>query len=393
MKRQILIWIPVLALVAMIIFFGQIFLREPEKKASKRSGSRASTVAVEVLPVRYGPIVYQRTFSGTLASRSEYLVAPKVGGRVEAMTVDLSDRVSRGQVVARLDNGEYVQAVAQAEADLAVSLAGRTEAKSSLEIAGRDLDRVLTLKKKGVSSDSQVDEVRASHLAAEAELEIAKARVLRARAALETAKIRLGYTTVTAEWEGGEDIWFVAEKKMSPGEMIGANTPMLRLVELNPLTAIFYVTEKDYRRLAEKQKAHLTTDAWPDDEFSGEISRIAPVFNETTRQARVELRVDNPGYLLKPGMFVRITVVLDREENAVIVPETALAVRNGKSGVFVVSESGDTVSWQPVETGIRHGGSVQVKGENLSGQVVTLGHQMLNHGSRIQIHEQTTGQN
>lgn len=393
MKRLFSRWIPVLLFVGIIIFFSQNLFRQPEKSTVKKSGRKVNVVAVEVLPVQKGPIALHRTFSGTLASRSEYLVAPKVDGRLKSLSVDLSDRVSRGQVVARLDNEEYIQAVAQVEADLAVALASRVEAKNALEIVDRDLERVLILKKKGVSSASQVDEVRASHLAAKAGLEIAGARVLRAEAALETAWIRLGYTTVAAEWEGGDDIRFVAEKRVSPGEMVGANTPMLRLVELNPLTAIFFVTEKDYSRLAKDQEAYLSTDAWPGEEFSGKIARIAPVFDETTRQARVELRVENPGYRLKPGMFVRITVVLDRVENAVIIPETALAGRSGKQGVFLVSESGDTVSWRQVETGIRQGELVQVVGANLSGQVVTLGHQMLNHGSRIRIPEQPTEQN
>ncbi|HCY84770.1 MAG TPA: efflux RND transporter periplasmic adaptor subunit [Desulfobacteraceae bacterium] len=385
MKRQGLKWMLALLAAGAILFFSRDMIREGEVPETTPHGTGADAVAVELAPVRIGPMRLLRTFSGTLAARSECLVAPKVSGRVEYLAADLGDEVTRGQVVAKLDNGEFVQAVAQAEADLAVAVAGRTEAKSSLEIAGRELKRMQTLKTKGVSSPAQVDAARAKHLAAEAKLEIAKARVLRARAVLESARIRLGYTTVAAEWQGGDTVRFVAEKRMSHAEMVPANTPLLRLVELSPLTGILFVTEKDFARLVPGQKASISTDTYPGEVFSGHISRIAPVFDEATRQARVELEVENPGYRLKPGMFARISVVLDRVADAVMVPEAALAKRNGRQGIFLVRLSGDTVSWQPVETGIRQGNFIQIKNTDISGQVVTLGHQMLKHGSRIRL--------
>ncbi|NIR30343.1 MAG: HlyD family efflux transporter periplasmic adaptor subunit, partial [Gammaproteobacteria bacterium] len=70
-------------------------------------------------------------------------------------------------------------------------------------------------------------------------------------------------------------------------------------VELDPITAVFYVTERDYARLKPGQEAALSTDAYPGESFSGRIVRIAPVFRESTRQARVELRVANPDLRLK----------------------------------------------------------------------------------------------
>ena len=103
---------------------------------------------------------------------------------------------------------------------------------------------------------------------------------------------------------------------------------------------MFFVTERDYARLQTGQVASLTTDAFASETFSGTIQRIAPVFRESTRQARVELRVDNLELRLKPGMFVRATVILDRVEDAVIVPEQANGVKFER---FVF----DAMAWSP----------------------------------------------
>jgi multidrug efflux pump subunit AcrA (membrane-fusion protein) len=84
-------------------------------------------------------------------------------------------------------------------------------------------------------------------------------------------------------------------------------------------------------------------------------------------------------------MFIRTTVVLAQVPEATIVPERALTVRNDKNGVFIVSEDGQSVVWREVKVGIRKGDRVQVKGQGLTGRVVTLGQQLVNDGSPITI--------
>lgn len=340
-------------------------------------------VPVEVADIERGPIELRRTFSGTLESHAKFVVAPKVSGRVEVMAVDIADTVKKGQVVAELDNDEYVQAVAQAKADLAVSKANLSEAKSALEIANRDLARIETLRKRGVASESQLDSATADQLAKQVQLEVAKAQVTRAASAIETANIRLRYTRITADWTDGDKNRVVAERYVDQGETVSANTPLLLIVELDPITGVIFVTEKDYARMKTGQQAILTTDAFPDEEFSGRISRIAPVFHQATRQARVELDIENHAQRLKPGMFIRATVVLDHVAEAVIVPEQALSSRNNRIGVFVLSEDGRTVSWHEVKVGIREGERVQVEGDGLLGLVVTLGQQLVDDGSGV----------
>jgi RND family efflux transporter MFP subunit len=359
----------------------------PQRNRTDKARQEASSqpAPVEVASIERGPMELRRTFSGALEAPGQFVVAPKVSGRVERLTVNLADSVSRGQVVAELDNDEYVQAVAQSRAELAVARANLVEAESALEIAGRELDRVIRLRERGVASEANLDTARANRLAKKARLEVARAEVTRAEASLETARIRLGYTRITADWSGGKGSRVVAERYVDEGQTVSANTPLLRIVELDPVTGVIFATEKDYGKLQPGQGVTLTTDAYPGESFDGRILRIAPVFREATRQARVEISVKNPGHRLKPGMFIRATVVLDRVADAVIVPEQALTSRNNRTGVFLVDDDGRSVVWREVRVGIREGGRVQLLGEELSGRVVTLGQQLVDDGSPIVI--------
>lgn len=356
---------------------------ETEAPAGRRSGQGAAPV--EVAPIRTGSIARVRTFSGTLEAPAAFVVAPKVGGRVRLIEVDIGDPVQRGQTVAEMDDEEYVQAVIQAEAELAVARANLTEARSALEIASRELQRVKTLRSTGVASESDFDTATADQLSKTAQVEVAQAQLTRSEAMLQTARIRLGYTKVSADWSGGDDHRVVAERFVDEGETVSANTALLSIVELDPVTAVIFVGEKEYASLDRQQPATLQTDAYSGLQFEGRVERIAPVFRQEVRQARVELTVQNPELRLKPGMFVRVTVVLDRVEEAVIVPERAITRRGDRPGVFVVSADGRSVAWREVQVGIRQGDRVQVAGDGLSGRVVTLGQQLVEDGSLITI--------
>lgn len=373
----------VLAVAAALAWVGNGRIQDLKNKPGRRGADAA--VPVEVAAIGHGPMEHRRTFTGTLDPKAEFVVASKVSGRVEQLNVDLADTVSRGQHVAQLDDDEYVQSVAQANADFAVAKANLAEAESLLAIAERELQRVDKLRVRGVASESQRDTAKADQLAKQAHVTVSKAQVTRSEAALKAARIRLGYTKVMAAWRGGTDERVVAERYVDEGETVAANAPLLRIVELNPITAVFFVTERDYALLKNGQAVSLRTDSYPGEEFRGRIARIAPVFRESTRQARVEVGVDNSDLRLKPGMFVRATVVLDRVENATVVPEQALVRRDGTDGVFVIAGDGQSVNWREVEVGFRQGTRVQVTGEGLDTQVVTLGQQLLDDKSSVSV--------
>ncbi len=384
-KKRSVVAVLLALLLAWIAWLFAVRLKDALTEVQFVRQARVAPVEVEM--VERGSIAERRTFSGTLHARAEFSVSPKVAGRVERLMVDISDVVERGAVVAILDDDEFVLAVAQSEAELAVARANLAEAESALEIANREFERSQTLQQRGVASESEMDVAQTEQLAAQARLEVARAQLTRAEAALRTTEIRLGYTRVRADWSGGSDERSVATRFVDPGQMVSANDPLMHIVELDPLTGVIYVTEKDYSRISVGQSVTLRTDAFPGQLFEGVVDRVAPVFEETSRQARVEVKLDNPDHRLKPGMFIRVTVQVDRVEDATIVPAAALTTRNNESGIFLVSEDGSTAHWRPVQVGIREGERVQVIGEDIQGRVITLGQHLIDDGSPITIPE------
>ena len=345
----------------------------------------AGPVPVEVAEVREAPMERRRTFSGTLEAAATFDVAAKVGGRVERITVDLADVVTRGQVIAELDDAEYDQAVAQARADVAVADAEKTAADNALAIARRAFERVEGLHARSIAAEQELDTARAEKLEAEAAVAVTSSRVTRARAALKAATIREEYTRVTADWSGDDEQRIVAARFADEGQTVAANTPIVSIVDIDPVIVVVHATEKDYADLRTGQAVEVDTDAYPGVTFQGRVSRVAPVFRVESRQARVELSVDNPGGRLKPGMFVRAHTVLDRVENAKAVPRDALAQRDGQTVVFVLTEDGTHVAQRIVQVGIESEGWVQVTGEGLEGRIVTLGQQKLEDGTEVAV--------
>ena len=358
----------------------------PEKKV--QGGKQINPIPVEVDVIKQGSIHLRLTFSGTLEARAEFVVSPKIGGRILSLAVDLSDIVNRGQLVAELDSDEAFQAVLQAKADLAVANATQIETQSSLKIADREFERIKLLKQRGIASDSQYDSAMANQLVKNSQLEVARAQVMREKSLLEAANIRLGYSRVTADWPGDDEQRLVAERYVDAGQTVSANTPLLLISKLEPITGIVHITEKDYASLSPGQPVSLTTDAYPKEIFYGKVDRISPVFNKTTRQARIELAIANPGLKLKPGMFIRATIDVKAIPNATLVPEMAITSRRDQTGVFIVDEKDKIVSWHPVTLGIIEGRYVQVEGNALSGRVVILGQHLLDNGSKISIPDQ-----
>lgn len=389
--------IPLLGVALVACAWGgrQVYLKVDASRASQGKSARPDLpVPVEVGPVIRGLIRDQRTFSGTLEPKTRVVVATKISGRVERIFLDMSDKVERGQVIAELEDDEFVQGVAQAEADLAVARANLARAESALTIAERALERARALNERGMESESQFDVARSDYLAQGAALKVAQAQVTRSESAAESAKIRLGYTKVRATWSSDEASpapWVVSERWVQQGDTVAANAPLVAIVELHPITAVLFVTERDYALLSVGQEVKVSTEAYPHEEFLGRIRRISPVFRQSSRQARVELEIANAQERLKPGMFVRSRVILREVPDAVIVPEAALLKRGGQVGVFVVDEAGSSARWVEVQVGIREGERVQVievsgvSGEAIRGRVVTLGQQLIDASSKITI--------
>ncbi|MBN1940494.1 MAG: efflux RND transporter periplasmic adaptor subunit [Candidatus Aminicenantes bacterium] len=374
-----------IALAAALILIGwgvyEVFFA---KSGSSGGGPRGITVAVETAPINRGPIQDLGLFSGTLIPKTSFTVATKVSGKVRQLLVDIGDTVRQGQLVAVLEDEEYRQQVIQAEADLRVAQANLAEAKSSMEMINRELERIRSLHAKGYQSDSQLDTAVSRYEAQEAQYKVTQAQEANRTAALETAKLRLSYTQIRASWERGSSLRYVGERFVTEGSMLSTNGAIMSIIELHPITAVIFVSDRDSYRLEPGQETAILSSAFLDDSFIGKVARMSPMLNETSRQARVEIEIQNPDGRLKPGMFITAQVEYVKKDDAVLVPVGSIVQRNGKSGIFLADKETRKAVFVPIRTGITAGDWAEIVDPlPLTGDVVTLGQHLLEDGTGL----------
>lgn len=392
--KKILVIVIVVGVLGALGWQIAVKVREAGSKngPGRGPGRRGSVaVAVEVSPVRKATIRGIGEFTGSLFPRSQFVVAPKIAGRLEKLLVDIGDPVKPGQLIAVLDDAEYVHQGHQARAEWAVAKASVAECASSLAFAESEFLKTKELYDRKIASKSELEETQAKHQVCEAKHKVALAQVEQRKAALDAAEVRLSYTQIRAAWDDGAVPRVVGERFVDEGEMLRANDPIISILDNRSMTAVIYVIERDYPKVRVGQEASIANDAFPEKTFTGKIVRIAPLLKVTSRQARVEIELPNPGQMLKPGMFIRAQLEFARHDGATVVPAAAVVRRNGKQGVFLADTGEMKAGFVPVTLGIVSGELAEVIKPPLSGLVVTMGHHLLEDGSAIRVPDQEPG--
>ncbi|MCL1818961.1 MAG: efflux RND transporter periplasmic adaptor subunit, partial [Spirochaetaceae bacterium] len=307
-------------------FVGRIF----KGPSAEEGGRGAAAVAIETAEVVVTNLREISRFSGSLRARTQFVLSTKVAARLERINVDVGDTVKKGDVVAVLDDREYVAAVKQAQADLDVARANLRDAGTTLETARRDLERMRTLFANKIASQTENENAETALKKAQVQYAVAQAQIRQRQAVLDTVKEKLDATRISAEWDAqalppsevlaaaaDSGLRLVGERFVDPGSLLKANDPVISILDLSSLTATVNITEAMYARMKQGLSAAVETDAIPGQTFHGIVERVAPLLNELSRQAEVRIGIPNPTGELKPGMFARVSIEYSMRENAV----------------------------------------------------------------------------
>ena len=373
----------VIAIAGIGFLSWQIYEKTSGSKEGFGSRRGNPAVAVETAPIQKESIKDVGRFTGSLSPQSEFMVAPKIAGRLEKILVDIGDVVTADQLVAVLDDEEYQQQVYQAVAELEVARANLVEVKITSENAKREYERTVALREKKIASESQLDAAESEYKTQQAKLQVANAQVSQKQAALNMAKVRLSYTRIRVPPNHASQQRVVGERFVDEGSMLAPNTPIVSILDIGTLIGVINVIERDYPKIKPGLPAVINTDAFPGQTFSGKVIRIAPLLMEKAREARVEIEIPNQRMLLKPGMFVRVQMEFELHENATVIPQSAVVKRDGSQGVFVVDRQEKKVRFIPVTLGIVNEARAEILKPELSGEVVTLGQHLLEDGANI----------
>jgi membrane fusion protein (multidrug efflux system) len=302
---------------------------------------------------------------GSFIPYEEAGIAAEAAGPVTLVHIEEGARVSAGEVVVKLDDGKAQLGVRQAEAMLA-------QARANFERSKSDLERKQTLLNDKTIPPSTFDAFKAQYDAAAAGVDAADS-------ALGLAKRRLKDMTVIAPFGG-----IVRDKRVSVGQYVREGDTLFVLMRVDPLKLQFELPEKYADRVTVGQPVRAAVIALPGQEFVGAIQIVFPSVAVQSRTIRVEARMPNPGYRLKPGYFSTVRVPLARLKGALVVPRSALVRREGTENVFIVR--GDRADLVPVQTGVETADRVEVvSGLSSSDRVVVSGANALRPGDRVQV--------
>lgn len=314
------------------------------------------------------PVTVEEVVNGTIESRivtSGNLRAPEIETltALVAGTLHISDTISAdGTAARRLAEGDTVKAgdeIAYISGEDVRLEIGRESYQQRYNSARLDYESAKRLQEQGLVGMSELNKAQAT--LEEAKLALDRSQRTEARAHL-VSSIDGVVLKLARDAKG---------QLMTNGQLVNAGLEIAQIAPLDELIADIDLVGRDGLALVQVgQEARVHHHAWADQAFSGRVLRIAPTVNEQTRALRAEVAIDNSSGVLRPGMFVEVTLITERHENVPIVPRRAITERGGRNVAFVMR--GQRVAQVDVALGLGDDEYIEIRSGVAAGDRVVV---------------------
>jgi RND family efflux transporter MFP subunit len=366
-------------------------------KAGRRGGpGMASEVAIRTTGVQRISIQREVDLAGSLISPDQAKVSSEVAGVVRQVLVELGQEVAAGQVVVKLDPQELDLALRRAQSQLRqteaqlgidgvrvkepppdeqissirLAMANKDDAQAQLRRAQRLKSQNLLSQADLDTAETKVKVTEANYQAALETVQSLKATLQERRHAVELAEKKLRDTDIRSSVAGQ-----VAERLVQQGEFIRENTPVVTIVQMNPLKVKTAIQERYAGLVRAGLPVEFSVESAPGQKFTGRVANVSPTVDQNTRTFPVEILVDNKDRRLKPGFFAKGVIFTHIDENVMAIPENTISALAGVSNVYII-ENGKARQ-QMVSLGTRIGNLYELTGglkgdETLAASNLTL---------------------
>lgn len=263
--------------------------------------------------------------SGTINPVTTVNIGSQVSGMISAIYVDFNSKVTKGQLLAQIDPSLFQAQVEKAQGDLNSAKANYEKIKAMLIYDKKNYERYKKLYTKRYVAKSDVELAEATYKSDVAQLDAMSAQIAQANATLQNNLTNLKYTKIISPVDG-----VVVSRDVDVGQTVAASfqTPTLFMVaqDLTKMQIEVNVSEADIGRVAVGQDVDYTLDGYADMTFRGKVSqvRISPTTVNNVVTYNVIVEVDNDDQKLKPGMTANVSIITNRKDNALCVPNDAL---------------------------------------------------------------------
>ena len=312
-------------------------------KSTETTTKKFENVKTQILEKK--PIARNLEFSTTLIAYDKMAVAPTSPGRIQKILVEVGTRVSKNQLLVEMDKSNYLQS------------------KVTFENLETDFQRVSKLNESNNISKQVYDQTKAKYEAAKTSLQDLEKN-----------------TFLRAPFSG-----VISTKNYENGELYNGN-PVLTLVDISSLKATIYIPETYYPLVRKGMHVDLTSDIYPNQTFPAAIDIVYPTIDESTHTFSVQLKVPNAKQVLRPGMFARVGMQLDKIET-ITVPYQAVLKLQGSNERYVFLNNKGIAKRVSVTLGDRFDDRVEIISSEIKqgDELVVLGQARLNEGSKLNV--------
>ena len=314
MKKKIIISAAILVIIAGVVLVLSLSSRNKNDvpKYDKKAIDKGNIEALVIT-------------TGSLNPVTTVDVGSQVSGKIDKLYVDFNSRVKQGQVIAELDQAQFITRVKQNEANYQSAEASLKKTKVTLDNTKKKYDRAMNLFEKDLISFEEKEAIETQYYSAMADIQSSEARLEQAESQLDSSKVDLTYTIIKSPIDG-----VVINRRVNIGQTVAATfqAPVLFQIanDLSKMQVECSVDEADIGKVKEGQKVRFTVDAFPDENFTGKVSQVryAPEIVQNVVTYTTIVEVDNPEMKLRPGMTATASVVTGEAKNVLRVPNSAL---------------------------------------------------------------------
>jgi len=257
--------------------------------------------------------------SGTVEGLTSSIISSRFSGQVANVLVEDGQQVEKGQPLFVLDDVELRNSLRVAQNNV-------NQTKAKYDNNRDEFQRSKTLFSQGAYSQQQLETARTKMLASQAEYDSARAN-------LASAQKQVAEATVVSPAKG-----VIAHKNLTNGQNVSAGSQLMTVEQLDSVHVVINVEQRDMAFLKMGDRVEIALDTYPDEKFVGNVHVISPVAGKESRMFRVKIKVDNPDFLLRPGMFVQVQLNLGQPKQVLAVPQQALLGQKGLQYLFTLEE-------------------------------------------------------
>jgi RND family efflux transporter MFP subunit len=377
---------------------GATACRKASTVEAQQSKTSEEIPTVAVAKATTGDLTHVLVLTAEFTPFQEVDLMAKVAGYVKNINVDIGDRVKQGQLIAVLEIPEMTDEVTKAKAGVQRSQAQVTQAQDEVrraesghQMAHLNYDRLAAVMKTrpGLIAQQEVDDAQSKDLVAEAQVQAAKSNLAAAVEQVGVTKADLGkyqtmfdYSRVTAPFSG-----VITKRYANTGSMIQAGTasqtqamPIVRLSENSLLRLTLPVPESAVPTVHVGQQVDVRVPTL-NRTFPGKVARFADKVQSATRTMDTEVDVPNQSMLLIPGMYAEVDLTLQRSNDAVAIPVSAVDLDNGgssedgrknKRGKVLVVNPNNHIEVRDVTIGLETANSIEIRSGLHDGELVVI---------------------